>query len=204
MKKTILLVFISLFISSFSFAQSAERFIRIIGNAKKEISAQKTKVQFSISEQKSRSISQQEEISFEDAYAAAIAALSKVGIEEDELRVVVESNSYARMTTKNYAVITDLDKLEGLSTINLSTFRIKNISYIYDAPDQALETELSLKAINDAKRKAKAICDDINMKVGKILNIEVKETGFGTDPREKKKESNVHGYRVAVTFKLID
>lgn len=205
MKKTIQLLILALTLSTSVFSQSTERFIRIIGNAKKEISAEKAKVQITISEQKANKYKQNpKDISFEEAYSSTITELSKIGIKESELELVIQGKSYLRGNSINYYVITDIDKLEKISNIQIDGMRINSIKYLFDMSDEDLEVELSLKAINDAKRKAKAICDEVNMKVGKILNIEVKESSYGTEKIEKKKEDMIKSYRIAITFKLVD
>ena len=205
MKKAIQILFLTLLVSSFSYAQSTERFIRIIGNAKKELSADKAKIQITISEQKaSKHKENSKDISFEETYNSVITELSNIGIEESDLELVIQNKGYSRVTSKSYYVITDFEKLEMISNIKVEGFRVKQISYLFDISDENLETELSLLAINDAKRKAKAICDEIDMEVGKILNIEVKESSYGTDKIENKKEDIIKSYRVAITFKLVD
>lgn len=205
MKKTIQILILTLIFSTTIYGQSTERFIRIIGNAKKEVSANKAKVQFSISEQKANKYNENsKDISYEDAYNSTISELSKIGIDESELQLIIQSKSYSRGNSKNYYVITDFDKLEKISNIQVDGLKISDIKYLFDISDEDLETELSLKAINDAKRKAKAICDEINMEIGKILNIEVKESGYGTEKIENKKDEIIKSYRVAITFKLVD
>ena len=205
MKKTIQILILTLIFSTSIYGQSTERFIRIIGNAKKEVSANKAKVQFSISEQKANKYNENsKDFTYEDAYNSAISELSKIGIDESELQLLIKSKSYSRGNSKNYYVITDFDKLEKISNIQVDGLKIFDIKYLFDISDEDLETELSLKAINDAKRKAKAICDEINMEVGKILNIEVKESGYGTEKIENKKDEIIKSFRVAITFKLVD
>ncbi|WP_104735971.1 SIMPL domain-containing protein [Hanstruepera ponticola] len=205
MKKAIQILFLTLLVSSFSYAQSTERFIRIIGNAKKELSADKAKIQITISEQKANKYQEdKKDISFEEVYNSVITELSNIGIEERDLELVIQNKGYSRLTSKSYYVITDFETLEMISNLQVEGFRVKQISYLFDISDENLETELSLLAINDAKRKAKAICDEIDMEVGKILNIEVKESSYGTDKIENKKEDIIKSYRVAITFKLVD
>jgi uncharacterized protein YggE len=205
MKKTIQILILALIFSTSIYGQSTERFIRIIGNAKKEISADKAKVQFTISEQKANKYNENSiDISYEDAYNSAVLELSKIGIEESELQLIIQSKNYSRGNSKNFYIITDFDSLENISNIKVDGLKISDIKYLFDISDEDLETELSIKAINDAKRKAKAICKEINMKIGKILNIEVKESGYGTEKIENKKDEIIKSYRVAITFKLVD
>jgi len=205
MKKTIQLLITTFILSSSLYGQSTERFIRIIGNAKTEISANKAKIQFSISEQKSSKYNEKStDISFEEAYDTTINKLSEIGIEESDLELVIQAKSYSKGKSKSYTIITDIDKLKQVSNIQDDIMQIKEIRYLFDFSDEDLETELSLIAINDAKRKAKALCDEINMKVGKILNIEVKETSYGTEKIVNSKEDMIKSYRLAITFKLVD
>ena len=69
MKKTIQTLILTLIFSTSIYGQSTERFIRIIGNAKKEIKADKAKVYFTISESKATKYSKnKEDITYEDAY----------------------------------------------------------------------------------------------------------------------------------------
>jgi hypothetical protein len=42
------------------------------------------------------------------------------------------------------------------------------------------------------------------MKVGKILNIEVKQGDFSSRTKESKENSTIKTYKVTITFKLID
>ena len=113
-------------------------------------------------------------------------------------------NSYNNTSSKNFYIESDFNNLEKITNIVANGFRITDTKYLYGKIDDNLETELSLKAIQDAKRKAKTICNDIKMKVGKILNIEVKEGGFSSSTKENKESNTIKTYKVTITFKLID
>ncbi len=205
MKKTIQILILTVLFSSSIFAQSTERFIRIIGNSKKEIKARNAKVYFTISEVKaSKYAKNKEEITYENAYNEAISKLSKVGIKESDIKLALKKRSYNNTNSKNFYIETELGNLDKLSNIVSNGFRITSTMYLFSEIDNNLETELSLKAIKDAKRKAKAICDDIDKKVGKILNIEVKEGDFSTNKKENKENSYIKTYKVTITFKLVD
>lgn len=205
MKKTLQILLVTLIFSTTIYGQSTERFIRIIGNAKKELTANKAKVQLTITEQKATKYKEDsKDIAFEDVYTSTIAELSKYGIAESDLEVIIQSKTYSRATSKSYYFTTDINTLEDIANITVDGAKITDIKYLYDTSDEDLETELSLLAINDAKRKAKTIGDEINMTIGKILNIEVKESSFGTDSVESKKNEITKSYRIAITFKLVD
>ena len=96
-------------------------------------------------------------------------------------------------------------KLEAeIAALKSDGFRVREIKYLFDESNVDLETKLSLQAINDAKRKATALCKQIDMRLGKILNIEVKEATFGSSQAENKNKATIKTYKVAITFKLID
>jgi len=206
MKKSIQILILTLIFSTSIYAQSTERFIRIIGNAKKEIKASKAKVYFTISELKTTKYSKnKEDISYEDAYNEVVSKFANIGILEDNLKIAFKKrNNYNKSNSKNFYIESDFNNLEKITNISVEGFRITDTKYLYGKTDKNLETELSLKAIQDAKRKAKAICNDIDMKVGKILNIEVKEGDFSSRTKENKESNTIKTYRVTITFKLID
>ena len=205
MKKSIQILVLTLLFSSSIFAQSTERFIRIIGNSKKEIKATNAKIYFTISEVKASKYGKaKEEITYESAYNETISKLSEIGIKESDIKLAFKKRSYNNANSKNFYVETTLSNLDKLSNIVSNGFRITSTMYLFSEIDKNLETELSLKAIKDAKRKAKAICDDIDKKAGKILNIEVKEGDFTTNKKENKENNYIKTYKVTITFKLVD
>ena len=206
MKKTIQTLILTLIFSTSIYGQSTERFIRIIGNAKKEIKADKAKVYFTISESKATKYSKnKEDITYEDAYKEVVSKFTELGISEDDIKkAFIKRNSYNNTSSKNFYIESDFNNLEKITNIVANGFRITDTKYLYGKIDDNLETELSLKAIQDAKRKAKTICNDIKMKVGKILNIEVKEGGFSSSTKENKESNTIKTYKVTITFKLID
>ena len=78
MKKTLQILLVTLIFSTTIYGQSTERFIRIIGNAKKELTANKAKVKLTITEQKATKYKEDsKDIAFEDVYTTTIAELSK-------------------------------------------------------------------------------------------------------------------------------
>jgi uncharacterized protein YggE len=205
MNKTIQLIILTLLFSSNINAQSTERFIRIIGNSKKMISADKGKVYFSINEIKaSKYDKNSNEIKYDTIYKQVISKLSEFNIAEGQLQKALNKRNKYNQESKNFYIETDLNNLEKISNISIKGFSITETVYIYQTKNENLETELSLEAIKDAKRKAKAICKSIDMKLGNILNIEVKEGDFPSSSIEKKDIKSLKTYKVTITFNLID
>jgi uncharacterized protein YggE len=206
MKKTIQILILTLIFSTSIYGQSTERFIRIIGNAKKEIKAEKAKVYFTVSEVKATKYStNKEDLSYENAYSSVVSKFAELGIQENDIKKAFKKrNKYNKITSKNFFIESDFNNLEKITNIVVTGFRFTDTKYLFGKTDDYLETELSLKAIQDAKRKAKALCDEIKMKVGKILNIEVKQGDFSSRTKESKENSTIKTYKVTITFKLID
>ena len=186
-----------------SIAQSTDKFIRIIGNAKEEVKADKAKIEFSINELKANSYNQTEDKDYKTVYKEVIGKFESNGFEESEIQQSISNISRGyNANSKQFVLETDFQNLEKISSIDHPGFRVTNISYIYSDFDENLESELSLKAIEDAKRKASFLCEKIDKKLGEILNIEVKEGDFGSNIRENKEEQKLITYRVTITFQL--
>lgn len=205
MKKSFQTTFLLLFVILNINAQSTERFIRIIGNAKKEVNATKAKVYLTISETKENKHLKIEEKSYSDVYSEFISKLTEIEINEKDLNKSFKKlNTHNRIESKKFFIETNFSSLEKILSIKLNGIKISDIKYLYLLENEKIESELSFKAIQDAKRKAKAICDEINMKVGKILNIEVKPSDLSYTLKESKEDSVFTTYKVSITFKLID
>ena len=103
MKKTIQILILTLIFSTSIYGQSTERFIRIIGNAKKEIKAEKVKVYFTVSELKATKHStNKEDLSYENAYSAVVSKFSELGIQETDIKKAFKKrNNFNKINSKN-------------------------------------------------------------------------------------------------------
>lgn len=201
--KLVKLIILTLCLSTFIGAQSTERFIRIIGNAKKEIQANKAEVHFSISEVRENSYGKIEAKPYDSVYQEVMSKIEGIGIKEKDVKSFFKpGGSYRNTASKSFFVETDIPAAEKLKNLSIQGLIFKKIEYQYEEVNSVLETELSLSAIKDAKRKAKAICDEIDMKLGGILNIEVKESNRPLSA--VKEETKMATYNVTITFKLVE
>lgn len=201
--KLVKLLLFTIALSTCLGAQSTERFIRIVGNAKKEIQASKAQVYFTVSEVKESTYNKTEAKTYDTVYDEVVTAFADIGIEATAVqRVFSSGSSYRRNTSNNFLVEVDLQQEEKVKSISVPGLQMSKSQYLFEKEDVMLETELSLQALKDAKRKAKAICDDIEMKLGKILNIEVKEGNRTTNAGKDK--IKMATYRVTITFKLVE
>ena len=102
--KTLTFLF-SLFLLSSTFltAQSTERFIRIIGNSKKDFAASGVVTSITIAEQQPNEYKQIKYRPFEMVYGEYITELSKLGIPESQLvRNQKNITKYTQTTLKEY------------------------------------------------------------------------------------------------------
>ncbi len=205
MRKLVLAVFVILFMTSNLNAQSTERFIRIIGNAKKELKANKTKIYFTISELKESKYQKTGNKSYDDAYSEFVLKLTELGFKEMDIKNSIKKRkTYNKLESKNFFIESDINSSDKLTSLKLDGYRVSDIKYVLPVIDKNTESELSINAMEDAKRKASAICNSVKMKLGKILNIEVKSNGFDKTTTESKEALLIKTYKVTVTYKLID
>lgn len=201
--KLVKLLILTLILSSTLVAQSTERFIRIVGNAKKEVLASNAEVYFTLSEVKENTINKTAGKSYEEVYDDVVGRLAAIGVDKNSIEPVFQAGrSYRQGISKNFFLKTDLSKGEEIQGLSIQGFLILKLEYSYEQENEALETELSFKAIKDARRKAQAICDNIDMKLGKILNVEVKESSRNQNGTKQK--TKLSTYKVTITFKLVE
>lgn len=127
---------------------------------------------------------------------AVVDFLKKQGIEEKDIKTTsyivspqYEQDEYPRYSTpkiSGYEVtqkfelrIRDLDKtntvLDGLVSVGVNN--IANVSFTVDEPEK-LQAEARIKAIADAKKKAKDLEKQLGIRLGKIVNFYENTGGY--------------------------
>lgn len=205
MKRCITAFAICLFFLTSISGQSTERFIRIIGNAGQEFVSNGTVVDFVISEVAPNEYKQIRYKSIDQAYSEFVEEMGKIGVPESELkRTAGNISKYVKTVQRAYSVNSSSQKkLDAIGTINISGVKMSGINYTYQF-EEDVEQNLALSAIDDAKRKAKNICAELGMKMGKILNIEDTSSGCCADMTTSKEATMKKTYKVKVTFELLD
>lgn len=180
MNKSILLsLFALLFLQNIGIGQTTERFIRIIGNAVHEFEAEGLSLDVAISEVQPNKYKKIAYKKFEDSYQEFISQLKAIGLSENDLKDSPKTNlKYNKTFTKNYTLkMTQKSQISELGELDkIEDARITNIKYTY-GNNSAVEEELALSAIKDAKRKAQNLCDALDLELGKMLNIEDTSSG---------------------------
>jgi uncharacterized protein YggE len=209
MKKTFFFwAILSLLSAQFAYAQSTDRFIRIVGNAKKEYKASKAALTFTVSEVQPNEYRQIKYKPVEMVFQELSTALSKMGYRPADLtkdNAAAFSSGFQSVRTERYRLILkDLSTLSEVSAVGVEGVKVGDFKYIFDEPGYSAEEEMALNAVKDAERKAKKLALEIGKKVGKILNIEDKSSGCCREIQENGKPEIFHTYKVNVTFELLD
>jgi uncharacterized protein YggE len=205
MNKFIFLLF-GCFIISHAASQSTERFIRIVGNSKKEYTATGVALSITIAEQQPNEYKQIKYRPFETVYAEYVAELNKLGIPENQLvRNPKNLGKFTQTVTREYSLrLNDFNQLEKLAAVQIGGVGITDIKYTYGALPSDTEENLAKAAIDDASRKAKRLCEEMGMKLGKILNIEDSSSGCCNEIDDQPANKVTRAYKVNVTFELMD
>ncbi len=205
MKRLFSLVFLNIFFFSLSYAQSTERFIRIVGNASHTFDSKATVLNFTVSEVAPNEYKQVRYKPIDQTYTEFVTEINKIGFTEGQLeRAAGNISKYAKTISRSYSIETsDQSKMDALATINIPGVQLSKVNYKYQFDDDVAQ-KLALSAIDDAKRKGANICSEIDMKLGKILNIEDTSGDCCSDVIDSKEPTLKKSYKVKVTFELID
>lgn len=187
-------------------SQSIERFIRIVGNSSYMFISDAYKVEITVSEVGANEYKKTESITYEDAYKSLIAKLKDLNIDaskliEDEFVL----NSYNKALSRKFILeLKKTDNIENIFELKSNGIELNSLLYSYNVIPTDIEQRMVLECIEDAKRKAKNICEEINMKLGKVLNIEDSTGGCCGSIKESKESKTLKNYSVLVTFELKD
>ena len=172
-------------------AQSTERFIRVVGNAKHEFKADHLRLNFSISEVAPNEYKKISYKPLEKTYAEVVEAFSAIGLSErDLMRSTANFGKFSKTETKKYYIVfRDKQLLDDLAKIKIEGFKISGVRYQYKNIDPNIETTMSFTAIEDAKRKAEKLCQEMGVKRGKIISVIDRSGGCCIAIKDSKKET---------------
>ncbi|MDQ3016098.1 MAG: SIMPL domain-containing protein [Bacteroidota bacterium] len=206
MRRNIMIAFILCLAVPLLQAQSTDRFIRIVGNAKKEYVATGIVATVAISEQQPNEYKQVPYMPFEAVYTNYLEELFTLGVVENQLvRSPKNMGKFNATTTKEYVLrLNGVDWAEKITSIRAPGVQITELKYSFTGDNAQTETLLAKSAIDDARRKAQSLCTDLKMKLGKILNIEDTSSGCCNTPEDAAVDKIDKVYKINVTFELID
>ncbi|MFK8056619.1 MAG: SIMPL domain-containing protein [Saprospiraceae bacterium] len=186
-------------------AQSTERYIRVIGNASQEVSASGASLVVTISEVKANDYRDIAARSIEENKESLLSKLQSIGYSSKSINEVLPTGTRnSRGKNRQYSLtlnsVADLEKVVRLTQEGIT---FGNVKYDFKLTSE-LSQQLSISAIQDAKRKAKAIASASDLVAGKILNIEDKPLSLPSMRAKEAKDNVTVEHRVAVTFDLKD
>lgn len=210
MKNLLLLVFIlTPFLHSAQSGASMDKYIRIVGLAEKSFEYNALKIEFTLSEIAGNEYKKIRPKAIEDVKNSFLSALESKGIspssiEEDKIKNLTKSN-YGKVRTENYFIMVGSEEeAKVISKLELDGYKIVSVTYEFPSQGDSYYSEMSVQAIQDAKRKAENIAKAIGKEVGQILNIEDMKNSAKTSGSRygNKTSTKVLSYRVNVTFEL--
>ncbi len=204
-KKAIIALFLLGF-SNLNFAQTKDNFIKIIGNSKREYTADGLMLILNVIEIQPNEYRQVRYKPIETVLQNVVASLATLGFKESDLKKEVQPNTggYQAFKSERHSLVISPEQLAKITKLEMEGVQIAEIRYLYKAPGVEAEEQLAVAAIKDAERKAKNIAKEIGKKVGKIINIDDKSGGCCRDLENVKDKTASHTYKVNVTFELLD
>ena len=206
MKDSILILLSFFLIVNQVSSQSTDRFIRVVGNSSHTFMADGLKAEISVSEVAGNDYKKTSPVPFEEVHSRFITELGNIGIPETALVRTDKNTPKANQAPfRNYTLnVNDKTKIQAVQDISLDGVRVSSVLYTFHPADAEIERQLTINAIEDAKRKAESISKEIEMRVGKILNIEDTSTGCCGEIKDSKESVTTVTYHVNVTFELKD
>ena len=126
-------------------------------------------------------------------------------LQEDKLKNITKSK-YNKLASEDYSiVVSNEDEAKLISNLELDGFKITSVDYIFESTYDQYFNEMTVAAIEDAKRKANNLAKSVGKTVGEILNIEDMkniENQRKNSRNATKASTKTLMYRVNVTFEL--
>lgn len=200
----ILIILIGILYQSNLQAQS-DRFIRIYGVASQEVISEDLRIYISVFEIEKNEKRGIQHRSFKESYNGLISQLRDNGFSTDRLILApkeIKRNYPNKISATYYVDIKSTEDVSNLSFQRENGYVIDKTLFIFD--EIQIESQLSVEAVKDAKKKAVTMCKDLGLKLGKIRSIEDQSSGCCDKFLQEKTSKKKLEYKVTVTFELLD
>ena len=201
-----------LFVPFFCFTQSepsTEKFIRIVGLSEKVLDNTGIKVSFTLSDIEGNEYKQIRPKSLEEVKAQFREAAAGIGVdvstlEQDYLKNITKSR-YNKQKVEHFNISVESEnEVYEISNLAVDGYKMVEVNYLFGNDYEDFVEEMTIEAINDAKRKATNIAKAIGKSVGTILNIEdMKNYKASNTYGKSKSDTKKLTYQVNVTFELL-
>ncbi len=196
------------FVLASTFLQAQEvkgRFINVTGQAKKELSADGAVLRITISEQQPNEYARTGYIPFEAAYTNFLEELFTIGIQEKQLEQNMSNiPRYNTTDSREYTLaIKDLALVDKVLAIKATGTQFASLSYTFPVVDESMETMLAKEAIQDARDRATMLAKDLNVNVGKVLEIQANYSLQRDQNMNSNTKKTTVSYNVTVKFEIM-
>lgn len=185
--------------------EAVGRFIHVTGQAKKELTADGAVLRITISEQQPNEYARTGYVPFEAAYTNFLEELFTIGIHENQL----EQNKsniprYNPTDSREYILtIKDLLMADKVLAIKATGVQFTSLTYTFPVVDVSMETMLAKEAIQDAKDRADMLAKDLNVKVGKVLEVQANYSLQRDQIMNSNSKTSSVSYSVSVKFEIL-
>ncbi len=208
MKKLLLVTCLAFMFISVVNSQSTEKFIRILGNAKHVVKSNGIKLKATLQEVAPNEYRKVRYIPIDEVRENLNTELSAIGLPSSGLEEIwPPARNYNKVPSENYWIyLKDKETARKVMEIQQEGLTFSDVSYTFDKVDPSVYDDLALEAIDDARRKAKALAKEIGKSVGEVLNLEDQSRLESARSYSSSNTSDSKGvaYSVVVTFELID
>ncbi len=206
MKITYLPLCVFLLFSTILQSQDAtRRFITVNGQAKKVLAADGAVLRITISEQQPNEYARTGYVPFEASYTNFLEELFTIGIHENKL----EQNTsniprYNPIESREYTLtIMDLAIVDKVLAIKTTGVQFTNLTYTFPVVDTNMETMLAKEAIQDARERADMLARDLNVKVGKVLEVSASHSLQRDQNMNANTKTASVSYTISVKFEIM-
>jgi uncharacterized protein YggE len=206
-KKNLAILFFLTASCSMIYAQTSDRFIKIVGNAKGVYTAEGLSLYLTVNEVQPNSYQQVKYKAIETVYQNLVANITKLGYKETDLKrdLKTAGGGYQNIKMERYVInVANTEEASKIMKSEMEGVVVSEVKYVFKTLGVESEEQLAVDAIKDAERKAKKIAKEIGKKVGKIMNLEDKSSGCCREIEDNKDKTVSKQYKVTVTFELID
>lgn len=185
--------------------EAVGRFIHVTGQAKKELTADGAVLRITISEQQPNEYARTGYIPFEAAYTNFLEELFTIGVHENQLEQNMSNIiRYNPTDSREYTLtIKDIVLVDKVLAIKATGVQFTSLSYNFPVVDVSMETMLAKEAIQDARDRAAMLAKDLNVNVGKVLEIQANQSLQRDYNMNANSKTTPVSYHVSVKFEIM-
>lgn len=201
-------IFIFLFLlSSLNIFSQTDKFIEVIGSSELEIKSESVRIFIQLSEIKRDEYQKIREQSVEEELIELNTYLKTIGYsKEDLIEIWPTQNNYnnKEKIQQFYLFLKNKEEAKAISNFPIKGFKVSKFSYYYPQEIKIDYKDLSIQAIESARKKAEHLAKSVNKKIGRIINISDLSKRKITPSSFSNKISVIINYTLTIKYELLD